>query len=82
MGTGSLIDTFAWKAAALSHMGHVTEARSAAAEFLSVGRTNWSEPEPTDEQIVFWVLQAFPIKDDETRSRLARGLEAAGLPVG
>ncbi|WP_455269622.1 adenylate/guanylate cyclase domain-containing protein [Rhizobium herbae] len=81
MGTGSLVDTLAWKAAALSHMGEIADARRHADEFLHTARNQWTEKAVGDADIVAWILHGFPIKEAETRRRLTDGLELAGLPV-
>ena len=81
MGTGSLLDTLAWKAAALSLMGEVADARRTAEEFLVSARMVWNEKTPEDADIVAWILQGFPIKEAETQCRLRDGLRIAGLPV-
>lgn len=80
MGTGSLLDTFAWKAAALSLMGQLADARRAAEEFLVGARAQWTG-EASEADIVKWVLHGLPIKDLETRMRLVEGLRLAGLPA-
>jgi tetratricopeptide (TPR) repeat protein len=81
MGTGSLIDTLAWKAAALSFAGDVAAARRAALEFLKGARAQWSGEPPDDAAIADWVLHGLPIKEAATRDRLAEGLRLAGIAL-
>ncbi|MCV9999758.1 hypothetical protein OE766_16075 [Pararhizobium sp. YC-54] len=81
MGTGSLLDTLAWKAAALSLMGELADARRDAAEFLLCARSQWTDTSVEDADIVAWILHGFPIKETETRQRLTEGLTLAGLHV-
>lgn len=79
MGSGSLVDILAWKAAALAFMGEIMEARQTAKEFLEGARFQWIHQPVDDAGIVEWMLSGLPIKEDETRRRLVDGLELAGL---
>jgi DNA-binding SARP family transcriptional activator/TolB-like protein len=72
----------AFKAAALAHLGAAAEAREAAAFFLEDVRVKWvGQSRATDEQIVAWYLQNFPIRDRDAYERLREGLRLTGLPV-
>lgn len=81
MGTGSLLDTLAWKAAALSLKGDISDARQAAEEFLEGARSQWAYPSVDDAGIVEWMLSGLPMKEAGTRQRLIEGLRRAGLPT-
>jgi DNA-binding SARP family transcriptional activator/TolB-like protein len=82
MGADSMRDTLVWKAATLALMGDEDEARRAANDFLAGARAQWTGEPPDDGEIVDWIMHGLPIKEAETRRRLADGLRLAGLPVG
>jgi DNA-binding SARP family transcriptional activator/TolB-like protein len=72
----------AWRTAALAQLGRKAEAVAEGARFLSRVRDNWFGAEPaTDEAVVRWLLQLYPIRRREDWERLRDGLGAAGLPV-
>jgi DNA-binding SARP family transcriptional activator/TolB-like protein len=72
----------AWRAAALFHLGQPAMAREEAQRFTNGIRSFWvGSSAPTDEAIVRWVLQAFPINVSARWKALRDGLRGAGLPV-
>jgi DNA-binding SARP family transcriptional activator len=72
----------AWRAAALFHLGQPTMAREEAQRFVNGIRSFWVGPSaPTDQAVVRWVLQAFPISVSARWEALRDGLRGAGLPV-
>lgn len=81
MGTGSLLDTLAWKAAALALSGDIDGAQKAGDAFLESARSQWIGKVPQKSDIVDWFLDGLPIRSEETRGRLIKGLVDAGLPV-
>jgi DNA-binding SARP family transcriptional activator/TolB-like protein len=78
----SLLTVPAWRAAALSNLGRMEEARLEVVRFHETARANWVNDEaPTDEMIARWLLQAYPISRRETWERVRDGLAAAGIAV-
>ncbi|WP_158284734.1 BTAD domain-containing putative transcriptional regulator [Oricola cellulosilytica] len=72
-----------WKAAAEGLLGMTDEARQTARLFVRDTQRLWSvDVDPTEERIMQWFLQCFPIRNRDTWLRLRSGLQAAGLPVG
>jgi tetratricopeptide (TPR) repeat protein len=72
----------AWGAAALFHLGRPAMAREEAQRFLNGIRSFWvGSSAPTDETLIRWVLQAFPISVSARWEALRDGLRGAGLPV-
>ena len=72
----------AWRAAALFHLGQPAMAREEAQRFVNGIRSFWvGSSAPTDEAVVRWVLQAFPISVSARWKALRDGLRGAGLPV-
>jgi DNA-binding SARP family transcriptional activator/TolB-like protein len=72
----------AWRAAALFHLGRPAMAREEAQRFLNGIRSFWvGSSAPTDETLIRWVLQAFPISVSARWEALRDGLRGAGLPV-
>jgi DNA-binding SARP family transcriptional activator/TolB-like protein len=71
-----------WRAAALFYLGQPAEAREEAQRFLNGIRSFWvGSSVPTDQAVVRWVLQAFPISVKARWEALRDGLQGAGLPV-
>lgn len=72
-----------WQAAALAFLGRARQAEAMAQHFLSFIRERWRSNEVcSDEAILRWFLQSFPIRDLSAKERLKEGLQIAGLPVG
>jgi DNA-binding SARP family transcriptional activator/TolB-like protein len=72
----------AWRAAVLFHLGQPAMAREEARRFLNGIRSFWvGSSAPTDEEVVRWVLQAYPISVSARWEILRDGLRGAGLPV-
>lgn len=72
----------AWRAAALFHLGQPAMAQEEAQRFVNGIRSFWvGSSAPTDEAVVRWVLQAFPISVSARWEALRDGLRGAGLPV-
>ena len=72
----------AWRAAVLFHLGQPAMAREEARRFLNGIRSFWvGSSAPTDEAVVRWVLQAYPISVSARWEILRDGLRGAGLPV-
>jgi DNA-binding SARP family transcriptional activator len=72
----------AWRVAALVHLGQPAVAREEAQRFLNGIRSFWvGSSAPTDEAVVRWVLQAYPISVSARWEVLRDGLRGAGLPV-
>ena len=74
----------AWKSASLVYLGRMDEARSEGQRFLQLMRERWMDGKsgnPSDAEIVSWLLSSFPIRSDEDRSRFMHGvLAATGVP--
>lgn len=80
---GVLWGVSAWRAAALAQLGRVTEAATAAAEFIAKVRTNWfGDGPPTNEAITKWMLHVYPFRRYEDWEHFRDGLARASLPVG
>jgi hypothetical protein len=78
----ALLTLPAWRAAALSNLGRVDEARREVERFYAGIRANWINDEPpTDRMIWRWFLQVNPISRLETWQRLRDGIAALGIPV-
>ena len=72
----------ALRAAVLCYLGQPAMAREEAQRFLNGIRSFWvGSRAPTDEAIVRWVLQAYPITVSARWEILRDGLRGAGLPV-
>jgi DNA-binding SARP family transcriptional activator len=72
----------AWRAAVLFHLGQPAMAQEEARRFLNGIRSFWvGSSAPTDEAVVRWVLQAYPISVSARWEILRDGLRGAGLPV-
>ena len=72
----------AWKAAAMAHLGRLTEAEQLGREFINRTRAIWTGAfEPTDENIVSWLLQAHPFRYFPHWSSMREGLRRSRLPV-
>jgi hypothetical protein len=72
----------AWRAAALFRLGEPALSREEARRFLNGIRSFWVGPSaPTDEAVMRWVLQAFPISLKTRWETLRDALRGAGLPV-
>ena len=71
-----------WRAAALFYLGQPAEAREEAQRFMNGIRSFWvGSSAPTDQAVIRWVLQAFPISVKARWEALRDGLRGAGLPV-
>ncbi len=72
----------AWKASALAHLGRVAEAKQMGREFLNRTRAAWTGAvEPTDENMVSWLLQAHPFRHFPHWTMMREGLRRSQLPV-
>ena len=72
----------AWRAAALSILGRTAEARKVGREFMALAKEYWADPLPADDAAIGrWVMDAYPIADQEAMRRLRDGLIAAGVPA-
>ena len=72
----------AWRAAALSLLGRTSEARKVACEFTELAKENWAGALPVDDTAIGqWVMDAYPIADQQASGRLHDGLIAAGIPA-
>ncbi len=71
----------AWKVAALIYMDRREEALAEGKRFLGLMRQSWSgDGNPTDAEIVSWLLSSFPIRSKEDRQRFSHGvLSATGV---
>lgn len=71
----------AWKAASLVYMDRQPEALAEGQRFLEMMRQSWSgEANPSDADIVSWLLSSFPIRNGEDRQRFSHGvLSATGV---
>jgi DNA-binding SARP family transcriptional activator/TolB-like protein len=78
---GAIQILLAWRVAALFHLGQPAMAREEAQRFLNGIRSFWVGSAPTDEAVVRWVLQAYPISVSARWELLRDGLRGAGLPV-
>ncbi len=75
-----MLGMWAWRAAALAHLGDTRQAKETARHFLNLARSSWfGEEPPTDEAIGRWLLHMFPISDEAHWSRLRDGVAAAGI---
>ena len=71
-----------WKTAALSLANRIEEAKSTARLFVKIVGSEWAGDDPcTDEAIVAWFLESFPIKSKQVTDNLRNGLKLAELPV-
>lgn len=69
-------------AAGLAHLGRVGEAKRKLQEFLQLVRSNWHGNMPaTNDTILEWLLDCFPIRYDRDHRRLSSGLSLAGAQV-
>lgn len=72
----------AYKAAALYHMGERALGVEELANFVGVTRARWiGAREPSDENILCWLLSMIPIKRPEDWERVRHGLAGLGAPV-
>ena len=72
----------AWKAAALFHLGRRQEAADEVQRFLSLVRGKWVGGDAaTDETIMRWFLQLYPIRRRRQWQLLYDGLAGAGAPM-
>jgi hypothetical protein len=80
---GTVAPTLAgWKAAAMAHLGHLSEARQTAQDFLTRCRAQWTgASEPSDENIVAWLLQAHPFCHFPHWASMREGLKRSQLLV-
>lgn len=68
-------DIQGWAAAAHTHLGQREEAEAAFAQFLADVRKHWAgPPNPSDQDLISWIVGIFPIRRDIDRSLLADGL--------
>ena len=68
----------AWKAASLVYMDRQPEALAEGQRFLEMMRQSWSgEANPSDADIVSWLLSSFPIRNGEDRQRFSHGVLSA-----
>jgi DNA-binding SARP family transcriptional activator/TolB-like protein len=78
----AVLTVMAWRAAALANLGRVAASRREAGRFNEEVRANWINNEPaTDQMIVRWFLQSYPLRLRATWQRLRDGLAAAGFTV-
>jgi len=76
----TITDGFAWLAASLVELGRLSEARFAAGEFLDQVRKMWvGAAQPGDEDILMWLWDITPIRQEDKRRRLRRALGTVGL---
>ncbi len=72
-----------WRAAALAQLGRLDEAANAAAEAIAKIRANWfGGGQPTDDEIMRWMLHVYSFRRREDWEHLRDGLARASLPVG
>ena len=75
-----IVDTPGWKAAALSMLGRTDECRVALGQLTRSIQNAWAGPAtPTWDEIVSWFLNAFPIRHDHQKERLANALRDRNL---
>lgn len=68
----------AWKAAALVYLGREEEAAREGQRYLQRMRERWvGGGNPSDAEILSWLLTSFPIRNGEDRQRLAHGILSA-----
>lgn len=68
-------DIQAWAAASHAHLGDLGAGRVALHRYLADVRKHWAgPPNPTDEALCAWLIDAFPIRYDADRQLLADGL--------
>ncbi len=78
----AILDMTGWKTAALSLANRIEEAKSTARLFVKIVGSEWAGDDPcTDEAIVAWFLESFPIKSKQVTDNLRNGLKLAELPV-
>jgi tetratricopeptide (TPR) repeat protein len=78
----ALLTLPAWRAAALSNLGRVREARQDVERFYEGVRANWiNDDAPTDRMIGGWFMQVYPISRPDTWQLLRDGIAALGIPV-
>jgi class 3 adenylate cyclase/DNA-binding SARP family transcriptional activator len=77
-----IVDVPAWKAAALALSGHEDEAKEAGRRLVEGIRAAWGgDPEAGEEELMAWMLDGYPIRQDSVRERLRGGLRQAGIAV-
>ncbi|HEY8564685.1 MAG TPA: BTAD domain-containing putative transcriptional regulator [Beijerinckiaceae bacterium] len=74
---GAIANVPGWHAAALAHLGDRRAARQRADAFLAGMRQHWHAEDASDEAILSWFLDAFPIRVEADRDRLREGLTLA-----
>lgn len=80
---GSFSYVQAYKAAALYHLGEHAAGAEELAGFISHTRSRWvGVREPSDENILRWLLSMIPIKHAGDWERVRGGLAGLGAPVG
>ena len=62
---------------ALAHLGDRRAARQRADAFLAGMRQHWHAEDASDEAVLSWFLEAFPIRLEADRDRLREGLALA-----
>lgn len=78
----SITNLPAWAAASQIALGNRAAAARAMATFLELARLDWvGDPDPTDSQIIDWLLGCFPIRSDDVRAELGRRLSQALIAV-
>jgi DNA-binding SARP family transcriptional activator/TolB-like protein len=78
---GVMLSLYAWRAAALAHLGDMQQAKQTAQHFLNLARSSWfGQDPPTDEAIGRWLLHNFPISVEAHWGRLRDGVASAGIP--
>ncbi len=74
----SIVNLPGWHAAALYEMGDLPGARAAASDFARAVRDNWCVDTPaTQEAMIAWLSDCFPLKNPEQSARLQAGLSGA-----
>jgi class 3 adenylate cyclase/DNA-binding SARP family transcriptional activator len=78
-----IVDVPGWKAAALVILGRHDEARDAVCQLLAGMRKAWhGDPRATDDDMIDWMLQAYPIREQSVIKRLKRAIRSASAPMG
>jgi DNA-binding SARP family transcriptional activator len=80
---GTIAPTIApWIAAAMALSGRKEDAETVGRAFVDRARAIWvGKIEPTDEAIVSWFMQTYPLRHYAHWTRVREGLQLSGLPV-
>ena len=69
----TILNLPAWQAAILHELGETEAARGYLNDFFELTRQNWQgKPDPSDDDMLEWLIHCFPIRDKAQRLRLEK----------